>query len=206
MGHPVENDLALLAGGEAGRAQRFLLERHVRRCDECQAKVTEYQSLRSELLDIELPDVNWNLLAADMRANIHLGLEAGACVRTTQAPRRWMRDAMPAWNPRWTMAVALMVLLIGSGVVMRNPRPLLHQPGWAFSGFRPAAITATIEANIPVVESNAAGVEFRTGASSLTLSSHGNPGHETVSARGDIGTRYIDSETGSVTITNVSLQ
>ncbi len=114
---------------------------------------------------------------------------------------------MPAWNPRWTMAFALLVLLVGSGVAIRGPRPLLHQPAWAFSGFKPAAVTATIEANTPVVELNAEGVELRTGARSLTLMSHhGNPANQTVSARGDIGTRWIDSETGAVTITDVSLQ
>ena len=80
--HPRENDLALLAGGEAGRFQRFpCWMRHVRTCADCQED-DRYgiPELRSGLADMELPDLNWNFLAADMRANIRLGLEAGACV------------------------------------------------------------------------------------------------------------------------------
>ena len=138
MPHPVEHDLALLAGGEAGRAQRFWLERHLRGCEQCHAKVAEYQALRSDLLDMDsdLPEVNWNFLASDMRANIRLGLEAGACVRTAHLPRSfwsWFAGTkLPALNagalhPRMTTAVALLVLLVGSGVVMRSPKPLLRQ-------------------------------------------------------------------------------
>ena len=51
------------------------------------------------------------------------------------------------------------------------------------------------------------GLEIRTGANSLTLlNHHGNAANQTVSAQGDIGARYIDGETGSVTINNVYLQ
>jgi hypothetical protein len=209
MPHPVEHDLALLAGGEAGRAQRFWLERHLRGCEHCQAKVAEYQALRSGLLDSdsELPDINWNLLASDMRANIRLGLEAGACVRAAPLPRsiwNWVPALnASAWHPRMTTAVALLLLLVGSGLVMRSPKPLLHQMHWSRNG----GITATIEANTPVLESNPSGVEVRSGVDSLTLlNRHGNPANQTVSAQGHIAARYIDSETGAITINDVSLQ
>jgi hypothetical protein len=209
MPHPVEHDLALLAGGEAGRAQRFWLERHLRGCEQCQAKVTEYQALRSDLLDSDsdLPEINWNFLASDMRANIRLGLEAGACVRTAHLPRSFRRW-VPALNagalhPRMTTAVALLVLLVASGVVMRSPKSLLHRMPWNRKG----AITATIEANTPVLESNPSGIEVRSGVDSLTLlNRHGNPANQTVSAQGHIAARYIDSETGAITINDVSLQ
>ena len=188
MGHPVENDLALLAGGETGRARRFWLERHVRDCEQCQARVSEYAALRAEIADSdELPDVNWNFLAADMRANIRLGLEAGECVRTTHIFRRW--------HPRWTVAFASVLLVVCSGLVVLDVRPLLRA--------RSAAEVSTA----PVLESNGSGVEFRTGRNSLTLlNHHGNAANQTVSAQGDIGTRYIDSETSSVTINDVYLQ
>jgi hypothetical protein len=186
--HPVEGDLALLAGGETSRAQRFLLDRHVRGCSDCQAKVAEFHALRSEVADSELSDVNWNFLAADMRANIRLGLEAGACVRTTQISRRG--------HPRLTLAFASLLLLAGSGLVVHDVRPLLSRQNAA------AAVSTT-----PVLESSRSGVEFRTGANSLMLlNHHGDASNQTVSAQGDIGTRYIDSESGSVTINAVYLQ
>jgi hypothetical protein len=186
--HPGEGDLALLAGGETGRTQRFLLDRHVRGCSDCQAKVAEYHSLRSDIADSELPDVNWNFLAADMRANIRLGLEAGACVRTTHISKRW--------NPRLTLAFASLLLLAGSGLVVHDVHPLLSRQDVA------AAVSAT-----PVLESSRSGVEFRTGGNSLMLLNHnGNPSNQTVSAQGDINTRNFDSESGSVTINAVYLQ
>jgi hypothetical protein len=193
MNHPGDNDLALLAGGEAGRVQRFLLDRHVRACPECREKIAEYRELRAGLAALELPDLNWNFLAADMRANIRLGLEAGACVRGTQVLR--------GWHPRITVAFASLVLLAGAGFFLRDPlflhdRPLRSQPNAAVS-----------DAAAPSLQLTGSGVEFRTGKNSLTLlNHHGNATNQTVSARGDIGARYIDGETGSVTINNVYLQ
>jgi hypothetical protein len=184
MNHPRENDLALLAGGEAGRIQRFLLERHVRTCADCRETIAEYRELRSGLADVELPDLNWNFLAADMRANIRLGLEAGACVRSTHG-FRW-------WNPGFAIGCASVVLLVGSGFLLRDLR--FH---------RPAAEDAT-----PVLQFTKSGVEIHTSGNSLTLLNHHGDAaaNQTVSAQGDIEARNIDGETGSVTITNVYLQ
>jgi hypothetical protein len=186
MNHPRENDLALLAGGEAGRIRRFLLDRHVRTCADCQETIGEYRELRAGLAGVELPDLNWNFLAADMRANIRLGLEAGACVRTPPIFRRW--------NLRPAIALASLLLFVVAGEFLRDARP--HRPA--------AADSAT-----PVLASTGLGIEISKGANnSLTLlNHHGNAVvNQTVSAQGEIGAGYIDGETGSVTINNVYLQ
>jgi hypothetical protein len=189
MHHPGENDLALLAGGEAGRIRRFRLDRHVRTCADCRDKIAEYRQLRAELSDPGLPDLNWNFLAADMRANIRLGLEAGACVRTTQVLR--------PWNVRLGIAFASLALLVGSGFILRSMRFQSNQPNAALAE---AAATT-------VLRSTGSEVEIRTGGRSLALLNHrGNAVNQTVSAQGDIGTRYVDGETGSVIINNVYLQ
>jgi hypothetical protein len=187
MNHPLETDLALLAGGEAGRIQRFLLDRHVRTCAACQETIAEYRELRSELAEPGLPDLNWNFLAADMRANIRLGLEAGACVRT---PR-----ILGGWNPKLGFAFAGLALLISSSYFLRDIRRL------------PNPSQARAEVATTVLRSTGSEVEIRTGARSLALLNHqGSAIDHTVSAQGDIGTRYIDSETESVIINNVYLQ
>lgn len=188
MNHPGENDLALLAGGEAGRIQRFLLERHLSGCADCQVKVAEYRSLRAELGELELPDVNWNFLAADMRANIRLGLEAGACV----GPKRGLNRV----HPPLAVAFASVLVIIGASLFVREFRPLRSLTG-----------SAVVDEATPVLRLTESGVELRSGRSSLTLKNHyGDATNQTVSARGDIGTRNIDGETGSVTINNVYLQ
>ena len=189
MNHPGENDLALLAGGETGRIRRFRLDRHVRKCAHCQDRIAEYRQLRAELSEPGLPDLNWNFLAADMRANIRLGLEAGACVRTTHVLR-------PS-NLRLAIACASLVLLVSSGFFLRDFRPLRNQPNTA----------AAEAAATTVLRSTGSEVEIRTGGRSLALLNHsGEAVNQTVSAQGDIGTRYVDGETGSVIINNVYLQ
>jgi hypothetical protein len=194
MNHPREHDLALLAGGEAGPLRRLLLDRHVRNCAPCQEKIAAYCDLREDLGEIELPgsnwnEVNWNFLAADMRANIRLGLEAGACVRTARTPWRWKAPRL--WkNPRPAIAFACVLIVTAAGELLRENK--LRSPAVADS--------------TPVLVTTDSGVEFRTGANSLTLlKHHGDVANQTVSARGDISERYID-DTGAVTINDVSLQ
>jgi len=188
MSHPRENDLALLAGGEAGRIRRFLLDRHVRTCADCRETVAEYRELRSAMAEPGLPDLNWNFLAADMRANIRLGLEAGACVDTTHAFGRW--------NPKLGIAFASLAFLVVAGFFLRDLRPL-----------RIPNTAPAVDAVTTVLRSTGSEVEIRTGSRSLALLNHnGNAANQTVSAQGDIGARYIDSETGAVTINNVYLQ
>ncbi len=183
MNHPRENDLALLAGGEVGRIRRFLLDRHLRECADCRETVAEYRELRTEVAELELSEVNWSFLAADIRANIRLGLEAGACVRATPVLKRW--------NARPALALAALLLLFAGGFFMRDVR------------LRPVVA----EEATPVLRVNGSGVEIRSGTNSLTLlNHHGGATNQTVSARGDIGTRYVDGDTGSVTINNVYLQ
>lgn len=181
MNHPAENDLALLAGGEAAWVRRILLERHVDRCDGCRKKVAEYRDLRDAVTDFEPPEVNWSALATEMRANIAVGLEAGACVGGVRSPVRW--------NPRFAVAFACLLVLITSNFFLRMHR------------------TPVVEASGPVARSTTSGIELRKGSNSLIFLNHeGSRADQTVSAQGEIRARYIDGETGSVTITNVYLE
>jgi hypothetical protein len=189
MKHPCEIDLALLAGGEVGRMRRISLERHVRACAECDEKVAQFQALRAEVANFELADpngnaaLNWNVLATEMRANIHLGLEAGECVRATGMAR--------GWNPRLTLAFASLLLIAGASFLLRD------------SGSHPTPPPSSA----PVLESTGAGIELRTGSTSMMLLHRpGAVADRTVSAGGEIGVRYVDGETGAVTIDNVSLE
>jgi hypothetical protein len=203
MNHPVEGALALLAGGEISPVRRFFLDRHVRSCPECQETLARFHDLRSQLSDFEPPDLNWGQLEAEMRANIHLGFEAGQCVRVAGISRRW--------SPRLAIALASLVLLVSASFLMRNSaRPVHPQGGASFTiGALDKRFTTRQSAAVPVpvLQTTAAGIELSSGATSLTLlSRQGAIAHQTVSAQGEIGARYVDGETGSVTINNVYLQ
>jgi hypothetical protein len=193
MKHPGEYNLALLAGGEIGAFHRFRLDRHVRNCEDCQEKVAEFQALRKHLSDTDFLDLNsnalnWNSLAAEMRANIHVGLEAGACVRKTHIVKNW--------TPQFALAFASLLVLVGAGFFLTDAG--LHR--------MPVA-----EGAAPVLQPTASGIELRKGTASFAfLDNTGVRTDQTVNAQGAIEARYINSgtgdETGSVTITNVLLQ
>jgi hypothetical protein len=191
--HPREKDLALLAGSDARRWQRFTLDRHVRACTECQEKVAQFRQLRAAIAMVEPPSVNWSLLEAEMRANIHLGFEAGQCVRGVRTG--WV------WEPRLGVALACLLLLAGASFFLRGPHALTAQKAVTET----AAVSPVSES--PVLESTNSGLELRSSAGSLTLlNHHGVIAHQTVSARGEIRARYVDGNAGTVTINNVYLQ
>jgi anti-sigma factor RsiW len=89
MKHPNQATLALEAGGELGLFARWKTERHLSRCDRCRDEVAQYERLREVLPELaEMPGVPWTKLAAEMKANIRLGIAAGECVRTGAQPLR----------------------------------------------------------------------------------------------------------------------
>jgi hypothetical protein len=197
--HPNEIDIAAFAGGDLSFFRRIGLDRHLRGCESCQVRIEGFHRLRSDLigteLGTELPHLNWSALAAEMRANIHLGIEAGECVRETPAPR--------LVSPRLAVAFASLLLIVGAAVFMRDYRPERSTSGIA--GIRPA--TATPEYRIPVLETSVQGIEMRTGPSSFAFLNHeGGAVSQTVSAAGAVRSRDIDGDTGSVTIKDVYLQ
>ena len=117
MTHPEEQDLALYATGDAGFVQKLYLTRHVHSCSECSRIVEEYRGLTAALSEPDLDIANWDALAAEMKANVRLGLEAGACVRTDAAPTAsWV-------NPRLAVAMASLVILAGAGLILREHKP-----------------------------------------------------------------------------------
>jgi anti-sigma factor RsiW len=183
MSHIDDKQLALFAGGDLDFLRRLFVTRHVNRCAVCQERVAEFAEIREQLATMADAEaaLNWTALEAEMRANIRLGLEAGACV----APVR----AQTQWNPRFAVAFASLCILAVSGVVLKT-RPVSH----------PVRATSELEAT-------RAGLELRSGENSLTLlNRHGAVSNVTVGAQGEIRGRFVDGETGSVTITNVYLE
>lgn len=178
--HPSDNDLALLAGGDCGRLAAFRLNRHLRTCADCGARADEFRALCEMTANAPEPVLNWSALEAEMRANIHLGLEAGECIRAA-VPHRRVQLRMAA-------AFASLAVVIAAGVLMKSAPPVSPAPA-------------------AVLESTRSGLEVRSqGGSLVLLNHHGAVANQTVSAQGAIRARYIDGEAGTVTINNVYLE
>jgi hypothetical protein len=119
--HPSEAVLALHAGGDLGSIARWRTERHLRQCEICQEQVAAFQEVRRMVADLsDMPEIPWNRLAAEMQANIRLGLAAGECVRETESPA-------PVWNvftgARTAMAAASLAVLVAAGLMLQKPAP-----------------------------------------------------------------------------------
>ena len=75
----------------------------------------------------ETPEISWNRLAAEMKANIRLGLAAGECVRTGQAP---LRETPLFTRARAVVAFASVVVLLVAGLVLQHPAPERAEIRW----------------------------------------------------------------------------
>ena len=188
MTHPDEGTLALHSSGDLGWFARWRTERHVAHCAQCRDEVASFREMREALPEwAELPDVQWNRIAGEMRANIQLGLAAGACV--DEGPE-------PAPSPlfgkaRAVLAFASVFTLIVTALVLQGVKP---------------GVTA---AAAPELRATSNGIEMRSGDQGFGLMHAGvrvDDVVHTVNAQGTMGASYVDPQTGYVTVTRVYAQ
>ena len=200
MKHPNEATLALHAGGDLGPLANWSLERHLARCGRCRDEAAAFHNLRQLLPGIAAPpDVRWNRLAAEMKANIHLGLTAGECVRAEPTP---LRETPLFAGARAGVALAAVLVLFLGGVFLGRPAPKPES----------AAIEGV------EFQTTANGIQVREGGATLRLLHGGAQDFRmqidgrlrsvpaviyTSGAQGSMGAGYMDPQTGYMTVTNV---
>ena len=210
MRHPNQATLALHAGGDLGLWGRWNTQRHLSKCGLCRDEAAAFAGVREILPELaEIPEVPWNRLAAEMRANIRLGLAAGECVRAgaanvlqadvlqadvLQGDAFWGaggesgRETPLFTGARAALAFAGIVVMVVTGLMLTQPSPVAGKEG-------------------PLVQATEDGIQIRAGGQAFRLM---NVGAKAVtysaSADGSMGARYVDPETGYVTINNVYVQ
>ena len=189
MTHPKQSDLALFAGQDLGWFARWRTERHLAGCMECRIAVRAFASVSEEIAGLnELPAISWNRLAAEMKANIRLGLAAGECVRggMPMEPLTWFAGV------RGVAACASVIALLAVCLFLQRPTP---------------GMPAAMASGSSVLRHTSTGIELDQGGQTLSLL-HVRAGEVTYSAgaQGSMGAGYVDSETGNVTINNVYVQ
>ncbi len=187
MSHPAASDLALFAGSELSFWSRGRVALHLRQCGPCRGEVEAFRRQRKLFREAAtaLPaGINWGRLVPEMKANIQLGLSAGECVAPAESePRRL------GW--RVAAALACITLVIISGWWLHAPRPNMALPA----------------DEMIVLEATPEGIELKERDRSLTLiHSSSDPVMVSVSAGGAMAARFVDDETGMVTINNVYAQ
>jgi len=193
--HPDAPTLALLAGGELPFWARWRAQRHIRCCTECQAELEQFRALRAAFpthaadqsdAAAELPGIAWSVFEAEMRANIRLGLSAGALADSAAEDSRPALAAVPLW--RWVTVCGALVFVIGAGWWLSIPT---HAPTSAVS-----LVSKAPAGNEPLDDSApAAGFQLLVPAS--------NGVRTEADFSGGTRARLIDGETGQVTLQQV---
>jgi hypothetical protein len=186
MRHPSQAKLALFAGGDLGRFDGWRVTRHVNACAECRADAADFSALRAEVSGLnDMPDISWSRLAAEMKANIRLGVEAGECVAALPGSRK-------IYGLRGLIACGSLAALLVASVLLQSPSPHLggaNQPDQA------------------VAEVSGNGIQVKEGGKSFGLT-HGRASdvNYSASAQGIMRDRYVDADSGQVTINDVYVQ
>jgi len=202
--HAQETDLALYAAGDLALHRRAGVWLHVRRCEECAASVEAFRAdrLRMQQSAADLPDgVDWDSLSAEMTANIRVGLAAGECV----APRARKAVVLP-WKPA-AVAAGVTVLVVAA-FWLNMPFADTQALGRVFRGIAHGGrLALSPDERGTVVEASFDGVELRENGSRLGIEQTGlTPVTFSVSAQGSASVRYVDDDTGQVTIASVYVQ
>jgi hypothetical protein len=145
--------------------------------------VEAFRTTRQILPDLaEIPEIPWNRLAAEMKANIRLGLEAGECVRASDPP---LRETSLFAGARAAVALASVMILLITGIVLEHPVPKL-----------------AVDDGL-VIQATGDGIQIRKGGQALRLMNPAERVTYSPDAQGSMSARYVDPQTGYVTINNV---
>ena len=180
--HPSDATLALFTGGELGRLARWRVGHHLETCADCRQQVAGFSELRADVADaVELPELDWNRLAAEMKANIRLGLEAGECVSQRSVPRA-------IFSLRALAACTSLAALLVVSLLLEQPTPRVEKE---------KAPDAT------VIEASSNGIQLKQGEQGLILKNGSSRDVNYLATGATMRARYVDSDTGQVTINNV---
>jgi hypothetical protein len=216
--HPTVETLALYSTGDLPLITRLRTRRHVAHCGDCEQQVLVFRSAIAELkrdassqtLTAFEAIAHWPALEREMMGNIAVGLDAALCIEKVGRKRTlFYRFAM----------VAGLIVLFAAGWVTHIPREessrLLASLrgaaggvlGGAGGGFLGGAGGGFLGMDKPrvigtVLRSTPDGIAVRTQGGTLTIS-HPNSAVISLSGTSGVSARYIDEETGQVTITKV---
>jgi anti-sigma factor RsiW len=206
MNHIPETDLALYVSGDLSLLRRAAVSFHVRQCERCRGRVTVYRADREETRKIasELPaGVNWDRLAAEMSANIRVGLAAGECV--ARKPER--KKPVVSWRPAAIAAGIVGVLTAAWWLNM--PPGTTDELGRAMSAIwhgRGSVAGIANQDRGPTVVLTPLGIELRENDNALGGSQDTVPVAVSGSMQGSASARYVNADTGQMTITSVYVQ
>ena len=198
QGHPTFQALSLFASGDFPWTTRIRIGRHIRHCVECEQQVALFRAAKAELRREAIAETltgfeaiaDWNRLEREMHGNIAVGVSAARCVDKVKRGRTFV----------WRSALAAgMATLFVAGWITHIPNEQTHN---LFLSLRRLVGLDQQELPGTVVRSTPDGIAVRFQGTTLTLM-HPASALVTMSGSSAMEARYVDEETGQVTITNV---
>lgn len=196
--HPRVETIALWVSGDLDWRLRWRTGRHIEHCGPCGRQAKLFQSARAELKrEAETETLtgfeaiaDWDVLEREMVGNIAVGLAAARCI--DNVGRRSSLTTKAAFA---AALIALFVVAWATHIPREDTERVLasvrHTMGWN----RPAAVGT-------VVETTPNGIAVRTAGATLTIL-HPRSAVVSVSGAAAVQARYVDEETGQVTIASV---
>lgn len=205
--HPNEAQLALFAGGDLGLWDRWQVRRHVSRCSHCEGEVaalrTASEQVREALPDLP-KDINWNRLAEEMTGNIRVGLAAGEAIARFDRPIARVRPVRLGWNAALVLACATVVFVTAFWTSLPREQAqhltsALQKIFTGQTGRHPAVSQDDV-----MLEASSSAIEVKENGSTMMLTHpRSDGGTVSISMKGSAGVRYVDADTGQVTINKV---
>ncbi len=196
--HPSAGTLALYSSGDLQFRARWRVRRHVSRCTECEQQVTVFRSAKRELQREASAETltgfeaiaDWNQLEREMLGNIAVGVAAARCVDKVHHGH----------SVFWRLAFAAgLAALFVAGWVTHIPR---EQTDHLAASLRRIVGLERPQVAGTVLQTTADGITVRTDSATLTIM-HPPSAVVSLSGASAVAARYIDQETGQVTITKV---
>ncbi|MEO8026211.1 MAG: hypothetical protein ABI823_07040 [Bryobacteraceae bacterium] len=206
--HPSEIDLALYSSGDQAMYERLKTALHVRRCAHCSGRVVAYRGDGEVVKNVSLTmpsSVDWERLSEEMTGNIHVGLAAGECVGPVHSNVKQVARGGMGWQKGLVFAGLGIVMLgawwLNTASVETTAMGRIGRALWTGT---PVAMLADPGVS---VEASPGGVVVKENGSSMALTSSGSrPVAVSVSLQGAARARYMDDDTGQMTITTVYVQ
>jgi len=207
--HPSETSLALYSNGDQPFLAKLKTAAHVRGCADCKTRIAAYRADREVASTIALAmprDLDWDRLAEEMTGNIRVGLAAGECVAPIAAKHPTSKLLFGnSWQQG--MAYAAVAFVVFGGWWMTTPAAENSAIGRITRALWTQTPVAMLAEPGVTVEASPGGVLVKENGSSMALTSPGNrPVALSVSLQGAARARYMDDDTGQMTITTVYVQ
>lgn len=198
--HPSIEDLALLVGGEMPYVRRWQIQNHVHHCASCEQELEQYHAAHSELRRLSAAEMltgfeavgDWSRLKREMTGNINVGVAAARAIGNVGRHR--LRSL------RVVFVAAALAVIFAAGWILNIPADDSNR---VVNALRTAWSGPQVAAGI-ILQTTAHGVSVRSQGAILTVL-HPSSANVTTSFAGSssVAARYVDDETGQVTITNV---